>query len=389
VISPGAGKNLCSFSCKKTTVYKWFLTMNFMSSDKVFPELGKLPPEVFSEIIYPNLGKKREEIVVPPASGVDFGVVEVGDKALIVKTDPVFVVPEYGWDRSSWFAVNILASDVSVSGSAPMYMAIDLNLPRSMKRDEFEMMWKGISRECERLGIAVVAGHTGKYEGTDYPMIGGATMLSVTARDGYVTTQMARPGDKIIVTKGPAIEAAGILVSMFPDYIERKFGHEFLERAMKIFYMQSVVNDALTLARAGLRSGVTSMHDATEYGIWGALHDIAEASGYGIRVNRDSLFWNEDVLKILNHFSELTGIEADPFATISEGTLVATVKPEMAEKGINYLKSAGIYAAVIGEVTEERGKVKLVSKGEEKEIRMPEIDPFWPIFAKSREALKR
>lgn len=359
-----------------------------MSADKSFPELGKLPPDVFSEIIYPNLGKKRKEIAVPPASGVDFGVVEVGDQALIVKTDPVFIVPEYGWERSSWFAVNILASDVSVSGSAPMYMAIDLNLPKGMKREEFEMMWKGISRECERLGIAVVAGHTGKYEGTDYPMIGGATMLSVTARDGYVTTQMARPGDKIIVTKGPAIEAAGILVAMFPDYIEMKFGHEFLERALKIFYMQSVVDDALTLARAGIRNSVTSMHDATEYGIWGALHDIAEASGYGIRIDGSSLFWNHDAIMVLNHFSELTDIHADPFAAISEGTLVATVKPEKAEIGINYLKSAGINAAIIGEVTEERGTVKLVSESGEKEIGRPEIDPFWPIFAKSREILK-
>ncbi|MEM0195995.1 MAG: AIR synthase family protein [Thermoplasmatales archaeon] len=358
-----------------------------MNLKKELPELGKLPPDVFSEIIYPNTGKAREEVAVMPAFGVDFGVVELGDLALIVKTDPVFIVPEYGWKKSSWFAVNILASDVSVSGSPPMYMAIDLNLPKRMKRDEFEFMWKGISDECKNLGISIVAGHTGKYEGTDYPMIGGATMLSVTSRDGYITTQMAKPGDKVLMTKGPAIEAAGILSSMFPGYVEKKFGREFADNVSELFYRQSVVKDALTLAKIGLRTGVTSMHDATEYGVWGALHDIADASGYGIEIQEDLLFYDSDAFKVLNAFAEVTGIEADPFAAISEGTLVATVKPERAEDAVKILRNSGINAGIIGEVKEDR-RVTIRKGSATENIKRPEIDPFWPIFFKSLQIFK-
>ncbi|MGB9630519.1 MAG: AIR synthase family protein [Candidatus Methanodesulfokora sp.] len=348
-------------------------------------KLGKLSSDIFNEIIYPNLGKKDRSVVVPPKHGVDFGVVELGDLALIVKSDPVFVVPEYGWDRSSWFAVHILASDVSVSGVPPRYLSIDLNLPPKMSKEEFRLLWTGISRECERLGISIVAGHTGKYEGTDYPMVGGATMLAITTRDQYVTTEMARPGDLVIMTKGPAVEAAGILSTMFPEYLEKKFGKEFADRAKDIFYLQSVVEDALTLSSIGLRTGVTSMHDATEYGVWGALYDVARASNVGIVVRKKGLFIREDVKTIISAFSELTGIKADPFAAISEGTLIATVKPEKAPEALRKLREKGIEAGIIGEVVEREG----VFMEDGRAVEMPSEDPFWPMFFRTVEMLKR
>jgi len=351
------------------------------------PKLGKLPPDVFDEVIYPHLGIEDPNVIVKPQHGVDFGVVDLGDKVLIIKSDPVFVVPEYGWERSSWFAVHILASDVSVSGVAPKYLAIDLNLPQSMTKSEFKNLWIGIHKECKNLGISIVTGHTGKYAGADYPMIGGATMFTFTKKDNFVTTKMAQPGDKVIITKGPAIEAAGILSTMFPKFLEEKFGKEFAKEASKLFYLQSVVEDALTISKIGLRTGVTSMHDATEYGIWGALHDIAQASNVGIRIYKDKLFVRKDVEKVMRAFSELTGIEADLYAAISEGTLVATVKPKKAEEALKLLHSKNIEAEIVGEVTDEKLKVTLVSEDKDELIERPAQDPFWPMFFKTLEIL--
>lgn len=351
------------------------------------PKLGKLPPEIFDEIVFPCLGTRDSSVVVPPRHGVDFGVVDLGERVLIVKSDPVFVVPEYGWERSAWFAVHILASDVSVSGNPPRYLAIDLNLPTSMTEEEFAALWRGIHRECEKLGVAIVTGHTGVYAGTDYPMVGGAAMFTVAPKDGYVTTEMARPGDLVVMTKGPAIETAGILSTMFPEVLEEKYGKGFVEAASGLFFLQSVVKDALTLAKVGLRAGVTSMHDATEYGVWGALYDVAEASGVGMRIYKDALFVREDVEKVLAAFSELTGVEADPFAAISEGTLIATVRPEKGVEAVRALMSEGVDAAVIGEVTDQRGKVVLVSETGDEKVERPKEDPFWPMFFKTLDVL--
>jgi hydrogenase maturation factor len=256
-----------------------------------------------------------------------------------------------------------------------------------MTDEELERLWRAIHNECRRLGITIVAGHTGRYGGIDYPMIGGAVMVGVTKRDHFVTPAMARPGDVVIMTKGAAVETAGILASMFPEVLERRYGKEFARRAQEIFWLQSVVDDALTLAQLGLRDGVTAMHDATEYGVWGALNDVAEASGVSIRVFREKLFVRDDVMKVLEAFSELTGIKVDPFASISEGTLIAAVRRGLEDRALELLRSRGIEAAVIGEVVEGKG-VYLVDDGSERPIRQPEQDPFWPLFFRALEMVR-
>jgi hydrogenase maturation factor len=351
------------------------------------PVIGKVNRGLFERVIFPNLGAEDASVIVGPQFGVDFGVVRVGDYDLIFEVDPVYVVPEYGWEKSAWFAVHILASDVAVSGVPPRYLFIDLNLPLRMTDEELERLWRAIHNECRRLGITIVAGHTGRYGGIDYPMIGGAVMVGVTKRDHFVTPAMARPGDVVIMTKGAAVETAGILASMFPEVLERRYGKEFARRAQEIFWLQSVVDDALTLAQLGLRDGVTAMHDATEYGVWGALNDVAEASGVSIRVFREKLFVRDDVMKVLEAFSELTGIKVDPFASISEGTLIATVRRGLEDRALELLRSRGIEAAVIGEVVEGKG-VYLVDDGSERLIRQPEQDPFWPLFFRALEMVR-
>jgi Hydrogenase maturation factor len=349
--------------------------------------IGKVNRGLFERVIFPNLGAEDASVIVGPQFGVDFGVVRVGDYDLIFEVDPVYVVPEYGWEKSAWFAVHILASDVAVSGVPPRYLFIDLNLPLRMTDEELERLWRAIHNECRRLGITIVAGHTGRYGGIDYPMIGGAVMVGVTERDHFVTPAMARPGDVVIMTKGAAVETAGILASMFPEVLERRYGKEFARRAQEIFWLQSAVDDALTLAQLGLRDGVTAMHDATEYGVWGALNDVAEASGVSIRVFREKLFVRDDVMKVLEAFSELTGIKVDPFASISEGTLIVAVRRGLEDRALELLRSRGIEAAVIGEVVEGKG-VYLVDEGSERLIRQPEQDPFWPLFFRALEMVR-
>lgn len=346
--------------------------------------LGKVDRKLFNDVIYRNLGARDGSVVLGPSFGVDFGVVRLGDVDLIVEVDPVYVVPQYGWARSSWFAVHILASDVAVSGVPPRYLFVDLNLPPEMDDEELAELWKGIGDECRRLGISIVAGHTGRYEGVSYPMVGGATMVGVAARDRWVSPSMARPGDLVIMTKGGAVEAAGVLASMFPDVLERELGADFARRAQDIFWRQSVVEDALTLSGLGLRDGVHAMHDATEYGVWGALLDVAEASGVGIRVREDDMFVEEDVAEVLRVFSRITGVDADPFSAISEGTLIAAVAPDRADDALSALSRKGIRAAVVGEVFKGSG-VFAVGREGERRVSPPDQDPFWPMFFRAME----
>jgi hydrogenase maturation factor len=343
------------------------------------PTIGKVSPEIFDEVILPHLGRKRKEIVVGPQNGVDVGIVELGHgKVMVTTTDPIFVVPPYGWERSAWFAVHILASDAVTSGLAPQYITMDLNLPMSIDRDQFESLWKTMHRECERIGMAVISGHTGRYEGCEYPMIGGATVIAIGPSDAYVTPTMARPGDRVLVTKGAAIEASGLFAVTYPNKVKAKYGETVAKEAEDLFWQMSVVDDALTAAAVGVRdNGVTAMHDATECGVWGGLVEIAQASRVGVTVEKGEIIVQDAVRKVCDLF------EIDPYTSISEGTLIITCRPHKAKEVRDRLNQKGIPTSVVGEVVDARDGIRYFDNGREHRLEHPRVDPFWAAFGKA------
>jgi hydrogenase expression/formation protein HypE len=135
---------------------------------------GKATAELFEQVILRRLGARDPDVLVGPRHGVDVGVVRVADGvAMALTADPVFVVPAYGWERAAWFAVHILASDAATSGLPLRWMAVDLNLPPEITDDELAQLWDAFHRACEDIGIAVVTGHTARYDGCAWPMVGG------------------------------------------------------------------------------------------------------------------------------------------------------------------------------------------------------------------------
>ena len=340
------------------------------------PGTGKATAELFEQVILRRLGSKDPDILVGPQHGVDVGVVRVADGvAMALTTDPVFVVPAYGWERAAWFAVHILASDAATSGLPLRWMTVDLNLPPEITDEDLTSLWDAFHRACEALGIAVVTGHTARYDGCAWPMVGGATCLALGPADGFVTPRMARPGDDIVVTKGAAIETTALFAATFPDRLIEAVGADVVAAADALFEHMTVVPEARIAARFGLREhGVTSMHDATEGGVLGGLLEVAIASGTGVRIERDAIPVAPEVRAVCDH------VGIDPYISISEGTLIATVTPGRAEAFVATLAQEGIHAAVVGRVTKRSEGRLLVVDGAERELTHPGLDPFWAAF---------
>ena len=339
---------------------------------------GKATAELFEQVILRRLGARDDDVLVGPQHGVDVGVVRVAEGvAMALTADPVFVVPAYGWERAAWFAVHILASDAATSGLPLRWMAVDLNLPPEITDDELTQLWDAFHHACEGIGVAVVTGHTGRYEGCSWPMVGGAVCMASGPEDRFVTPPMARVGDRIVVTKGAAIEATALFAATFPERLAAGVGGDVVRAADALFEQMTVVPEA-TVARAfGLREqGVTSMHDATEGGVFGGLTEVAAASGTGMRIDLEAIPVRPEVRAVCEH----TGM--DPYTSISEGTLIATVAPDRAEAFLAALAEAGIDAAGVGEVVEAARGTALLTRDGERPLEHPGPDPFWGAFGR-------
>ncbi|MFC7019789.1 MULTISPECIES: AIR synthase family protein [Haloarcula] len=329
-------------------------------------DLGKVDREFFDEYIYPHLGADRDDVTLGPQHGVDFGVVDVDGKAVAMATDPVFVMPSLGFERAAWFAFHVLMSDVAVSGLPPTHLSIDFNLPPEITDEQFSTVWETFDEEARKLDVSVVTGHTARYAGCNYPMVGGATAVSVGDYDRLVRPDGAQVGDRVVVTKGPAIEATGLLSIQFEPLMDGELDPGTIQDAKDRFYDMSPVRDALVAAAAG---PVTAMHDATECGIFGGLYEMARAAGVGIELATDRVPVQPGVEAACDFF----GI--DPWISISEGTLLASVPAEGVDDVLDALDDEGIPAAEVGEVTEGSG---LVVDGDPMDH--PGVDPFWGTF---------
>lgn len=334
------------------------------------PELGKIHPEFFNKVIYPRLGKPDRSVMVKPQHGVDFGVIDLGENVMVLSADPFYIAKELGIEKAAWFAVHILASDVAVSGIRPGYLAVDLNLPPEMTEDELTRMWKAVHGECVNLGIAVVTGHTARYAGCNYPMVGGATMFGIGKKEKLIKPKI-NAGDAIIVSKGPAIETTGLMAAYFPKFLEDKYGKDFVKKAQAVYYQMSTVRDALVASSAG---GVTAMHDATECGVFGGLYEMAAHSAVGLNIHEEEIILQDVVKKTCEYFN------IDPYAAISEGTLLASARPKKAGAVIDALKKEGIPASIVGEAVPEKEGIHIFRKGRKEKLEHPKIDPFWGKF---------
>jgi hydrogenase maturation factor len=338
-------------------------------SDKI----GKIDLDAFTSFLLPRLGKKDDSVIVPPTTGIDAAVIDIGnDRVLIIAEDPIFAIPHQPLEMFGWYTVHIGASDVAVMGVKPRYMTYSLLMPPETNDEDFHTIVDAIHRAAVELGIAIVGGHTGYYPGFVSPTIGGVTVFAITDKHGYVTPAGAKAGDDVILTKGPAIETAGILSVIKEKELREKYPSPLVEKAKALCMQMTVVKDALLAMESG---GVTAMHDATEGGVIGGLFEIASASGAGMDIDEEAFVYPEEVRMVCEAF----GI--DPLAAIAEGSLLITTRPNHSTAILHKLRASGIEASVIGKVTDDpRTKTIKRRDGTLVPLAIPTQDPFWPAF---------
>ena len=334
------------------------------------PRTGKISKSVFDTVIAPRLGADREDVRLGPQHGVDFGVIEIGDQALALATDPISILPDLGFERASRFAVRIVLADVAVSGLDPSHLTISFSLPPTMTDETFASIWTAIHEECAALGIEVVTGHTARYAGCSLPWVGAATALAIGDTSTMLRPDGARVGDDLVMTTGPAVEATAVLASLFPEAID--CADSRLARVAAMLDELDVVRDARALSAI---EGVRAMHDITEGGLLGGLHEMASGAGVQFDIDSDRVPSDDDVAAVCS------SLDMDPWRATSSGSMVVAVEPHATESALAALGDRETTAAVVGTVESGSG---VVVDGDGTEP--PPGDSSWPVYEALLEA---
>ncbi len=305
--------------------------------------VGKLRLELLRELLA-ECPCGDPHVLLGPALGEDVAVVELGERCLVLKTDPV----TFATDQIGWYAVHINANDIATSGATPRWFLATVLLPEAMADEAMiRQIMHQMRDACTEIGVALVGGHTEVTYGLDRPIVIGQMVGEVT-RGHLVRSRGAKPDDLLLLTKGIGLEGAAIIARERPEAL-RAIDHSAEEiSAMRDLIYEpgiSVLRDARIACQTG---HVHAMHDPTEGGVATGLWELALAGNVGIEVDGEQL-------NRLNPYGAVFGqLGLEPLGVIASGALIIAAPEEHALRILWRLLDAGINCAVVGTVTSAR-----------------------------------
>ena len=295
--------------------------------------------------------------------------------AMAATSDPLSLIPSLGLEESAWLSVHLMANDMATTGFSPMYGQFVLNLPAEFSKADFQIYWQHIARFCKQIGVAITGGHTGFIEGQHSTIAGGGTFILVAPEKEILTSNLARPGDRILVTKQCALSSAAILAMSFPETVTTRLGKETCQLASEQFYHTSSLPDALAAVGTDPnKREITAMHDVTEGGVLGAIYELVVASGNGAIIYDHEL----PVGDVPAAVCALFGI--DPRYSVGAGSMIITCRNGAEASVCGRLEQAGIQCSVVGEILPQERGINLVEDGREQPLAYHSEDPYWAAF---------
>lgn len=326
-------------------------------------EIGKIPENVLKRAVFRQIHTRRSEVLVGAGVGEDCAAVRLEpDELFVLSTDPITGATK----DAGRLAVQITANDLASAGAEPIGILLTVLLPPSADEPLIRRLMQEVESACEELHVQAMGGHTEVTAAVNQPLL-SVTGVGKVKKDRLVTTGGAGVGDDVVVSKWVGIEGTSIIAKEKEEELLQHFSRPFIEGAKGFDRYISVVPEAAV----AVKSGVTAMHDVTEGGIYGALWELAEASGVGLEIDLKAVPIRQETVEVCEYY------RLNPYQLISSGCMLMT--SENGHQLVRELKKAGIPAAVIGCCVEGKAK-KIINGEEEAYLERPKTDELYKVY---------
>jgi hydrogenase maturation factor len=323
---------------------------------------------VFLEALLDRFAFDDPSILIGPGVGEDAAAVTVeNEEVLVLKSDPI----TFATDSIGHYAVLINANDIATTGAIPRWFLTTLMFPFGVSAAEIWKVMDELKSVCRQWNITLCGGHTEITDAVKRPVVTGMLAGTVRRRD-LIDKRRVKPGDRILLTKGIAVEGTSIIAREFSEQLKRLGMTEPEIETCKAFLSSiSIIKEAKI---AGCSAGVSAMHDITEGGLSTALEELSIACRHRIRIDVDKI----PILPLTEKICRLLDIH--PTGLIGSGSLLICCSSNHAENLMADVRNAGINVTCIGEILEKGRGVDAVERGAPTKWLRFEVDEITRLF---------
>lgn len=296
---------------------------------------GKLSSELVENLFLPVFSNETLAELSDAAALDVAGLLAEGGR-LSYSTDSFVIKPLFfrGGNIGN-LAVNGTVNDVAMAGAKPLFLSAGFIIEEGFEIESLGRIVQTMGGAAQTAGVKIVTGDTkvvdkGKGDGLFINTSG----LGIIPPDINLAPQLARPGDRVIVSGEIGVHGVAIM--------SEREGLEFdAPIESDCANLNFLVEDILAATKR-----VRVLRDPTRGGIASALNEIARASETGIVLDEKTV----PVPTVVSSACEFLGL--DPFYVANEGKLLAIVPADKAEKVLEAMRKneRGEKAAIIGEV---------------------------------------
>ncbi|MBE5888749.1 MAG: hydrogenase maturation factor [Lachnospiraceae bacterium] len=321
---------------------------------------GKLKESVLKRSVLKQLHTRKEEVLVKPAVGGDYGAVEVSENlAVVLSSDPVTISRE----EIGSSAIMAACNDVACSGATLKGVSVTMLLPTTFNEDELRDLMKDMDQACQECGVDILSGHTEVTRVVKEPVV-VVTAMGIVEKEALVHSSGVQPGMDIVATKWVGLEGTAILAREREEELRTRYAKPFIDNAKVFGQMMSIVPEAAV----AIKSGASAMHDVSEGGIFGALWELAESAGVGLEIDLKKIPIRQETVEICEFF------DLNPYKIVSGGCLLIATTD--GNGMVLELEKVGIPATVIGKATDGNDRV-LLNEDERRFLETTQTDELY------------
>lgn len=326
---------------------------------------GKVSQTVLKRSVLKQIHNENPRVILGP--GADAACFSAGSSE------------EEGWIVSATETVGVGSSDlaartvcaavnnVAACGAEPVGAELSLCVPTLWSESQIRELMRDVDQACGQENVQILGGHTQASRRVNDAVL-TVTALGYIPKEGrLLSSSDVRPGMDILLTKWIALEGTAMLAKEKAELLRTRFAQPFIDRAARYSSLHSIQKEA-AIAR---QAGAAALHDVEEGGIFGALWELAEASGVGLEIDLKKIPIRQETVEITEVF------DVNPYKLLSGGCLLIAAEDGIAVK--RELEKEGIPAKLIGVATDGNDRV-LLHDGERRFLETVQTDEIYKVY---------